>query len=128
MPDFSNGCKFNLYTFNLVYANVPLINTNSIDYYFWFKLPTHLSNSKLIQIDCISNNTFNIPFGCNKVVKENKLWLKVKYDLFDLNIGQHTYKFSFMNYNTRDVESYYFSYRIQSDNPNKPYIYVHRKD
>lgn len=127
MPNLKNGCKFDLYTLDCVYSNVPVINLKYIDYFIWFKLPTISNNTKLLQIDEISNNRFDISFDSDNVTKENKLWIKVKYNFLDLSVGQHTYKFSVLNLNSNDIESYYFSYIIQSDNPDRPYNYMRRK-
>ena len=126
MPKLTDGCKFELHTLDNVYSNVPVINKNCIDYYFWFKLPDTLKNANLIQIDCISDNYFDVCFKYS-VARKNKLWLKAIYSFLKLEIGQHTYKFSFMNPDTEDIESYYFSYIIQSNDPEKPYIYMHKK-
>lgn len=120
MPKFNGSCKFNLFTVDDVYSNVPVINLKYIDYYIWFKLPNELLNSDLIQIDEISENKYKIDL--NQFEKVNKLWLACKYDVLNLDPGQHIYKFSFKTDN--DIISYYFSYIIQTDNPDKPYYYM----
>lgn len=53
-------------------------------------------------------------------------WVDIAVDLLDLSIGLHTYKIEFVNSITGDVYYQYFSYTIQDDSPDKPYIYMNR--
>ena len=53
-------------------------------------------------------------------------WVDIPVDCLNLDIGLHTYTLEFINTITGDTFYQYFNYTIQSDNPNKPYIYMNR--
>lgn len=51
-------------------------------------------------------------------------WIDIPVDVLDLKVGLHTYRIEFANSITGDVYYQYFTYTIQDDCPDKPYIYV----
>lgn len=57
---------------------------------------------------------------------DNPLWIDIPFDCLNLNIGLHDYTIEFVNIITGDTYYQYFCYRIQSDNLEKPYIYIDR--
>lgn len=57
---------------------------------------------------------------------DNPLWIDVLFDCLNLDIGLHDYTIEFVNVVTGDTYYQYFCYRIQSDSPDKPYVYMDR--
>lgn len=56
----------------------------------------------------------------------NPLWINIPIVGLDLSIGLHDYIIEFINAITGDTVYQYFSYRVQSDNPDRNYIYINR--
>lgn len=56
------------------------------------------------------------------------LWIDIPVENLNLDIGMHVYTLEFVNTATGDTVFEYFCYTIQSDNPDKPYIYMNRGD
>lgn len=57
-----------------------------------------------------------------------KPWVDIKKTLLSTEIGQHTYRMSFYNPHIGPNATCWFSYIIQNGHPDKPYIYMKRKD
>lgn len=53
-------------------------------------------------------------------------WIDIDTDLLDKSVGLHTYIIRFESKLTGDLTFQQFSYIIQNDNPEKPYIYMNR--
>lgn len=59
---------------------------------------------------------------------ENRPWIDIKSSILDLTVGQHTYRMTFAKDTCRLKATCWFSYIIQDNNPEKPYIYMKRDD
>lgn len=53
-------------------------------------------------------------------------WIRIHYSKLDLTTGMHVYKLSFNDPVFDEMLNLYFSYTIQNDSPDKPYIYMNR--
>lgn len=53
-------------------------------------------------------------------------WIEIESKVLDTKPGLHIYMLKWINKVTLDVHLQYFSYSIQTDNPEKPYIYMDR--
>ena len=53
-------------------------------------------------------------------------WIDITADWLDLAPGQHIYRMGFVDCTTNIVRYGFFSYIIQDDTPDKPYIYINR--
>ena len=53
-----------------------------------------------------------------------RAWIDVPVTSLDLNIGYHLYTVQLVNIHTNDIANLYFSYTIQNDEPEKPYLYL----
>lgn len=62
------------------------------------------------------------------VERESPTWLKFRTDFLNKEIGLHVYKLTFVDTITNTLVTLWFSYTIQSDNPDKPYVYMNRKE
>ena len=55
-------------------------------------------------------------------------WVDFKKSVLDTSIGQHVYRMDFMKAGFNIGASCWFSYIIQDNNPEKPYVYMNRED
>lgn len=53
-------------------------------------------------------------------------WIKIHCSKLDLTTGMHVYKLVFNDPVFDETLNLYFSYTVQNDNPDKPYIYMNR--
>lgn len=120
-------CKINACRYNEISCNTPVINKNSLDSYIWIRVPSEISREfVLFQVDELVPEYKEFSFF-HVIDKEcNKPWFKITSEYLNLDPGQHVYKMSFVNRITNDTCSLYFSYIIQDDSPDKPYIYMKR--
>lgn len=117
-------CKIDACEYNQLNRHTQVFNINSIEYFMYIYLPPELvKNLQLFQVDKISPDKFEIPI-VGFIDKDHSCWLKVKSEILSKSAGQHVYKLSFIDSCSRDIVPLYFSYIIQDDNPNKPYIYM----
>lgn len=105
-----------------------ILNTNQIEYYIWLEIPSEITLScVLVEVYDITLNKevakCRVPYHQYIKREDRKPWLQIGTDMFDLSPGQHMYRFQFVNTSTDDIISLYFTYTIQTDTPNKPYIY-----
>ena len=57
-----------------------------------------------------------------------KPWVDFKKSVLDTSIGQHVYRMDFLKGELNIGASCWFSYIIQDNNPDKPYVYMKRED
>lgn len=120
-------CKINACKYSELACNTPVINKNSLDSYIWIRVPSEISREfVLFQVDELVPEFKEFKF-LNVIEQQcSKPWFKADINEMNLDSGQHVYKMSFVNRITNDTCSLYFSYIIQDDNPDKPYIYMKR--
>lgn len=53
-------------------------------------------------------------------------WIRLSTEVLDNEVGMHTYKIELTDDRTKDKLYLYFSYTIQDDNLDKPYVYMER--
>ena len=109
--------------------NCKVFNINELDYFLWVKIEPPLSSSYyLYKIEEVKQDGLHEVMFKNMFVRESPTWMKIAKDYLNLDIGQHAYKMSFVNTETDILVSLYFSYIIQNDNPDKPYVYMNREE
>lgn len=57
---------------------------------------------------------------------ENRPWIDISSSILDTAIGQHTYRMTFSKPECKLKATCWFSYIIQDNHPEKPYIYMDR--
>lgn len=55
-----------------------------------------------------------------------RIWYKFDPEYLNMTVGYHQYRMTFQNTLTSDTCLLYFAYTIQDNDPEKPYIYMHR--
>ena len=87
------------------------------------EIPEELrSNSIFFKISELNGDSKKLE---GKISVPNKTWIEIDSNGLNLSIGQHIYELKFL-VNELDVVNYYFIYNIQSDNPDKPYLYMEK--
>lgn len=87
---------------------------------------THLPADPNLRFFQVYESTTKSTVGRWDYSFENPLWINIPADCLDLSIGLHQYTLEFVNSVTGDSVYQYFEYQIQSDAPDKPYIYMER--
>lgn len=125
IPEFSLTCS----EYKELSANTKIFNSKTVEYFLWIQLPdTCTSDYALYEIHRVDVGSALEVLGSQSLIKrDGPHWLKIVSQLLDLTIGKHIYQLKFVNKITNDVVSYYFSYYIQEDNPDKDYVYMNRE-
>lgn len=117
-------------SYDKVGENTPVINTMTMEYHTYVKLPIEklcdVHPYQIFQINPRTEGELIIGNDC-KIVN-NKPWLDIITDRLDLSVGKHVYRISCVNTTSSDCVSYYFSYEIQDDCPDKSYDYMKRDE
>lgn len=108
--------------------NNKVFNLAELDYFLYVRLEPPLSTAwYLYRIEEKQKDGTLKEMPFDKTVKrESPTWLKFKTDFINKEIGLHIYKVTFVNTVTDVLASLWFSYTIQNDNPDKPYVYMTR--
>ena len=59
---------------------------------------------------------------------EQRPWIDIQISILDLTVGQHIYRMTFNKPDVKLKATCWFSYIIQDNNPEKPYIYMKRDE
>ena len=115
------------------YSEIPshtkLYNVNEIEYFLWVKLPDVLSRSiQLLDMFEIQPEVKNYNLISTVERECNRPWLRIQTNTLNMVEGLHIYRLNVIDKYTNECVSLYFGYRIQDDNPRKPYIYMKRKN
>lgn len=123
----SPECQFDLYNYSEFPQHTKIINLNQIGEWVWLKIPDDVSRDfDLFQIDEITPYTGEVDY-IGFVFRQCRYpWLGVNPHILNKDIGYHVYKFYFADTYTNDVYLLYLSYQIQSDSPERPYVYMNQ--
>lgn len=114
-------------TYDNVFKSVQILNKNSLEHYLYISIPPELKdNTRIYNIEDVTSKKYLdvrlFEHMCNRI------WIRVVSDILDTSAGQHLYRMRLVNTLTNDTYSLYFVYRIQDDDPEKPYIYMDSKE
>lgn len=102
-----------------------VFNTSEIDYFLFVKVPQEFGRHfELYRVDEILEKEEKV---CCKDMWEHdrgRPWYRFKSEKLNMDPGYHIYRLSFVNYSTNDTSMLFISYIIQSNGPEKPYIYM----
>ena len=59
---------------------------------------------------------------------EQRPWIDIQATILDTMTGQHVYRMTFQKPDCKLKATCWFSYIIQDNNPEKPYIYMNRDE
>ena len=74
------------------------------------------------------NASEDVDFADKTTREEHKPWVDIDSTILDLTVGQHTYRMTFAKPDCKLKATCWFSYIIQDNNPEKPYIYMKRDE
>ena len=123
--------RFDLYPYYDALSNTTVINKNGIEFYIWLKLPddacNQLSLFEVIDFNYASGPK-NIDFSTKLFRENHRPWIRLESSMLNLDVGYHIFRFRFVDIDLDDYISFYFSYAVQDDNPDKPYMYMTRDE
>ena len=115
-----------------VKENVPLytkvINKNSVPYYMIVELPlfTKYELRFVAMSEDTSEELTEVPLSYIQSTNCHP-YIDILSEGLNTEVGQHDYMLRYVDCFTGDIVPLYFSYIIQDDNPNKPYIYMDKE-
>lgn len=119
-------CKLVACTYSELPKHTPVINKHNFEAYIWIELPHELSEElELYGLQNLSDDG-NTDIMFSGFIKRENCWLKVSSAILDSSPGQHIYKLGMINTSTHDIVSFFVSYILQDDNPEKSYVYMKR--
>ena len=108
--------------------NTKIYNSKDFDEIVCVKLPPQMPRDMdLIEIYNL-NASEDVDFADQVTRDEHRPWIDISSSILDLGIGQHTYRMTFAKENCKLKATCWFSYIIQNNNPEKPYIYMDREE
>ena len=106
--------------------NTKIYNSKDFSEIVCVKLPPQMPRDMdLIEIYNL-NASEDVDFADQVSRDEHRPWIDISSSILDLGIGQHTYRMTFAKENCKLKATCWFSYIIQDNNPEKPYIYMDR--
>lgn len=106
-----------------------VINLDEFEYYLWVDVPTDIYRNKFVLSDIFEVGERITPVCILQFVQIfNNIWYKIDSRGLNKSIGQHVYCMKMVNTLSNNVVSVFFSYIIQSDRPDRPYIYIDGSD
>ena len=110
--------------------NARVYNLQTLPYYLWVRIPIDMNAENLQLYQVVLTTDTEVPVPLSELVYRDgrSTFLRLTSKLLNMSVGKHMYKFDFIDVLTNDVVSFYFSYIIQTDNPEKPYIYMKPSD
>lgn len=99
-----------------------------VPFYWYIKIPDELNERvSFVGIYEFGTGLEPIPDIQNFVCRECKRpWLRIRSERLKTDIGLHVYRIDLIDIHTDDLINMYISYTIQSDDPEKPYVYMDR--
>lgn len=106
--------------------NTRIYNSKDFDEIVCIKLPPELPRDMSLAEIYNLNASEDVDFADNVTRDEHKPWIDIDSSILDLTAGQHTYRLTFKKVDWKLTATCWFSYIIQDNNPEKPYIYMDR--
>lgn len=121
--------QLNACSYEDIPSNTPVINKANFDYFLWIHIPEEIARCyAFYQLDEMAPEHKKVPHIGFIERDCNRPWLKITSSVLGSTVGKHLYKLCFVNQITNDLISLFFSYTIQDDNPDKPYVYMNKED
>lgn len=108
--------------------NTRIYNSKDFDEIVCIKLPPELPRDMSLAEIYNLNASEDVDFADNVTRDEHKPWIDIDSSILDLTAGQHTYRLTFKKVDWKLTATCWFSYIIQDNNPEKPYIYMDREE
>lgn len=102
-----------------------VFNLSTLNYHLWIYLnPETVREAYFYKAEEIGPEADNSRIFEDTFQREGQCWIRVNMEYLNLKPGKHTIRLMFVDRYTDTDFSLYFSYIIQNDNPEKPYVYM----
>lgn len=108
--------------------NTKIYNSKDFSEIVCVKLPPQMPRSMDLMEIYNLNSQEDIDFIDQTTRDEHRPWIDISSSILDLTPGQHTYRMTFGNSDCKLKATCWFSYIIQENDPEKPYIYMNRDE
>lgn len=109
--------------------NTPVVNKLQFEPYIWISIASARKKHLIVYEICeiLEDNTKDTSNQITKYTCDKcKPWIQIQSEYMNTKVGYHLYRIGFIDPVTDDICYMFFSYIIQDDNPDKPYIYMKR--
>lgn len=108
-------------------SNRPVMNVLQFKDILHIELPEKaaLERHNLLSITYLSDDSYSLVAKSTSVTSR---WVDIPCNLLDSSAGVHSYCITLADPISSDMYRLYFTYLIQDDNPNTPYIYMNRQE
>lgn len=101
-----------------------LINKDEFDYYIYIKVPSeYIHNYVLTDVNKLGEHPGKVCL-IKYVDYLGGPWYRIHSDVLDKKVGYSRYQLKFVEKHDNTISSLYFSYILQDDHPDKPYLYM----
>lgn len=108
--------------------NTVIYNAKDVSEIICVKLPPEMPRGMDLSEIYNLNASEEVDYIDQVTRDEHKPWIDISSSILDITAGQHTYRMTFQGSGFRLKATCWFSYIIQDNNPDKPYIYMNRDD
>ena len=126
LPVFSLEATLDAVPHKQLPSRTRIFSIHDMEYYLWIRVnPEIAKNYTLYGLDEVgSTKKYDINLGDICYHETNRIWYRLNSMMLNRNSGQHVYRMHFVNRQTESTISLYFSYIVQTENPEKPYLYM----
>lgn len=109
-------------------SHTRVFNVYEVSYFLWIALPQYMcKNLQLYQMFEVSTGELTEVNYTNMLYQDaGRPWIRVISHILNLSCGQHVYRLDFVDIETAEVVPLFFSYVLQDDSPDTPYVYMNR--
>ena len=108
--------------------NTKIYNSKDFDEIVCVKLPPQMPRDMDLTEIYNLNASEDVDFADKTTREEHRPWIDIDRDILDITAGQHVYRMTFQKPDCKLKATCWFSYIIQDNNPEKPYIYMDRDE
>lgn len=109
-----------------LYTATKIVNIHDFEYYLWVRVDPEISKYYgFYQLDEVGTDVkFDINLSDICSHEPGRIWYRFTSLMLNTKPGQHVYRMHMVNTQSENTISLYFSYIIQREDPEKPYIYM----
>ena len=108
--------------------NTVIYNSKDVSEVICVKLPPEMPRGMELTEIYNLNSSEDVDFADQVTREEHRPWIDIQTSILDTMVGQHTYRMTFSNLGCKLNATCWFSYIIQDNDPEKPYIYMNRNE
>lgn len=108
--------------------NTVIYNSKDVSEIICIKLPPEMPRDMNLAEIYNLNSSEDVDFTDYVTRNEYRPWVDIQSSILDLTAGQHVYRMTFAKTDCKLKATCWFSYIIQDNNPEKPYIYMDRSE